>query len=289
MSPNDWRNERLSFDGVKASLHLPNDTLEAFAVRPVIIDKNRLNGDDDHTYFGGLYNVTELPDLPPETGTKLDLYLLELDKFDSSENPVDDNTYTLGTRLHSTPGPFDFDVEPDYQFGKYSSSHVNAYAVAAEGGYTLADLAAPTRLSVGVDLASGSADPRHRFNQLFPPQYMYLGHMYIFGRENLIDLHPELAVWPTKDVEVSLAQHFFWRQNTNDTAYNLSSEAVEPLDTHSHSSVLGSECDFAVNWQIQRHVSALVGYSHFFTGTYLHDAGAATDEEFVFAMVTITF
>jgi hypothetical protein len=213
---------------------------------------------------------------------------LELDQYRSSTNDVDANTYTLGTRFHTTPGPWDFDVEPDWQFGKYSRSHVNAYAVAAEGGYTLSKLVADPRLSVGIDLASGSDDPAHRFNQLFPPQYLYLGHMYLFGRENLIDLHPELTLYPTKDVTVSLAEHFFWRQNTNDAAYNLSSEVVE-ADTYSHAPFLGSEFDFAVNWQIQRHLSALVGYSHFFTGNFLHDAGAPKDEDFLFGMLTFTF
>jgi hypothetical protein len=288
ISPNDWRNTRVSFDGGKASLYLPHDTLDVFVTRPVDVNKNRLNSDDDHTYFAGAYNVTELPDLLPDAATKLDLYLLELDQYRSSTNDVDANTYTLGTRFHTTPGPWDFDVEPDWQFGKYSRSHVNAYAVAAEGGYTLSKLVADPRLSVGIDLASGSDDPAHRFNQLFPPQYLYLGHMYLFGRENLIDLHPELTLYPTKDVTVSLAEHFFWRQNTNDAAYNLSSEVVE-ADTDSHAPFLGSEFDFAVNWQIQRHLSALVGYSHFFTGNFLHDAGAPKDEDFLFGMLTFTF
>jgi Alginate export len=288
ISPNDWRNERLTFDGVKASLYLPHDTLDIFAARPVIPDKNQLNSDNDHTYFGGIYNVTELPAVLPGAGSKLDLYLLELDQFTSAANPVDSNTYTLGTRFHSTPGSWDFDVEPDWQFGKYSMSHINAWAFAAEGGYTFSSVALKPRLSAGADLASGSGNPAGRFNQLFPPQYMYLGHMYLFGRENLIDLHPGLEFHPIKDITVSVAQHFFWRQNTSSAVYNLNS-AVVAADASSRSAYLGSETDFAIDWQIDRHFSALLGYSHFFTGTFLHDAGDSEDEDFVFAMITFTF
>ena len=89
------------------------------------------------------------------------------------------STYNL-TRI-------DFDIEGGWQFGNFESNRLDAWFFAAEAGYTFADLCYSPRASVGLDIASGSPDATNRFNQLFPPTYMYLGHLYLFGRPNLID------------------------------------------------------------------------------------------------------
>jgi Alginate export len=290
ISPNDWRNVRQSFDGGKVSFYLPNDTLDLFLVRPVIVNENHLNGDDDSTYLGGVYNVTELPQVIHGAHSKLDLYLLSLNKSISSTNTADSQTYTIGTRFHTNPGPWDFDVEPDWQFGKYSGTGISAYAVAAEAGYTMAEVPTTPRAAVGIDLASGSANPAHRFNQLFPPYYLHLGHMYLFGRQNIIDLHPGLTFTLTKDVTLTAEQHFFWRQNTNDAVYNLSGAVVRASDG-SNKAFIGDEFDLAANWQIQRHISTYAGYAHFFAGPFIQATSAHNneDEDFVYAAVTFTF
>src|SRR5262249_40883812 len=144
------------------------------------------------------------------------------------------------------------------------------------------------RAGVGLDLASGSANPAHRFNQLFPPQYLHLGHMYLFGRQNLIDLHPELTFNLTEDLHLDLAQHFFWRQNAGDALYDLHRHVVRAA-TGSRSLVVGSEFDISLFWQINRYFSAYTGYSHFFTGTYLANTGPSADQDFFYASATFTF
>lgn len=288
ISPNDWRNVRLSFDGAKASLYIPNDTLDVFLVRPVIVNENHLNSDDDSTYFGGIYNVTEFPTILANANTKLDSYLLLLDQSVSSTNTADATTFTLGARLHTTPAPWDFDLEPDFQFGKYSGREINAYAIAAEAGYTISKLPLSPRAALGFDLASGSPDPKGRFNQLFPPEYLYLGHMYLFGRENIIDLHPGLTFTITPAVTATAESHFFWRQNTSDAIYNLTGEVVRASDG-SGKAFIGDEIDLAINWQIEKHWSVYAGYAHFFSGPFLQATGPGEDEDFAYAAVTFTF
>ena len=80
ISPNDWGNVRRSFEGLRMSLTMPNNTLDAFLVRPVIVEKGHFNSSDDHTAFAGIYNVTAFPDLLPHASPKLDAYLLLLDR-----------------------------------------------------------------------------------------------------------------------------------------------------------------------------------------------------------------
>jgi hypothetical protein len=290
ISPNDWLNVRRTFEGGKLTVAMPDDTLDLFLVRPVLIDKYNLNSGDDHTAFAGIYNVTSFPNLIPDSDAKLDAYLLALDRTRSSTTDVtvDSNTYTLGLRPHLNPGPWDLDLEADWQFGRLGGREINAYSLATEAGYTFANTKFTPRLSLGFDLASGSSNPASRFNQLFPPQYLYLGHMYLFGRENLIDLHPGVRVNLTPSLSLQADEHIFWRQNTNDGVYNLTSEEVRAANG-SHARSLGNEFDLAAYWQMDRHTSAYMGWAHFFTGAFLNETGAHSDEDFLYAAVTFTF
>ena len=137
-------------------------------------------------------------------------------------------------------------------------------------------------------MASGSSDSAHRFNQLFPPQYLYLGHMYLLGRENLIDLHSGLKLNLTKDLFLSAEEHIFWRQNTRDAPYDLNGGVVR-TSGGSHAASIGNEFDVAMNWQIQRHVSAYVGYAHFVTSSFINQTGPHSDIDFFYAAITFTF
>jgi hypothetical protein len=287
ISPNDWVNVRRTFDGAKFSLSTPNNILDVFVVRPVDIHKQSLNGEDESTWFAGIYNVTALPKLISGAHSKLDLYVLALDKQQSEFNAVDSTTYTLGTRLHSTPQPWDFDVELDGQLGEYDDDSIGAWSVAAEAGYTFPNWTFTPRASLGFDAASGSPDPAHRFNQLFPPTYTYLGHIYLFGRENIIDVHPGLIFNLTSAFTLQLDQHFFLRQNTHDAVYNLAGGVVRA--SLSDDAYVGNEFDAVVNWQIDRHTSAYLGYAHFFTGDFINNTGPSDNVDFLYAAVTFTF
>lgn len=60
ISPLDWTNTRRTFEGFKASTVTGNNTLDAFWVRPVIVDKEEPNDGDDDTSFAGVYNTLAL-------------------------------------------------------------------------------------------------------------------------------------------------------------------------------------------------------------------------------------
>ena len=290
ISPNDWGNVRRSFEGLRLSLTMPNDTLDGFLVRPVIIEKSHFNSGDDHTAFAGIYNVTAFPDLLPQASPRFDSYLLLLDRSPSQTTgyPVDSDTFTLGVRPHANLGDWDFDLEADWQFGHYASSSICAYSIATEAGYTFSKVKFTPRVSLGFDLASGSANPAHRFNQLFPPLYMYLGHLYLFGRENIIDLHSGLTLNLTPDVTLWLAEHIFWRQNSNDAVYSLTSTVVRASDG-SRALYIGNEFDISAAWQVDRHLAAYMGWAHLFTGQFINDTGPHSDPDFFYVMLTYTF
>ena len=108
ISPNDWANVRRTFEGARLSFSSPGDTLDVFVTRPVEIKRAHFNSGRRDSLFAGIYNVTVLPNLLPSAGSKLDLYLLDLDGNRSSETRVDFATYTLVRPSACPPGTLGF-------------------------------------------------------------------------------------------------------------------------------------------------------------------------------------
>jgi hypothetical protein len=291
ISPDDWRNVRRTFDGVKLSVSVPNDTIDVFAARPVDIERDEPNAADPSTFFGGVYNVLALSGVYSGAGTKLENYFLILNQTEESSPPtvgVDANTYTVGARFYTHPGAVDFDLEGTYQFGNVAGERLSAWSIATEAGYTFESMRYTPRAYVGLDVASGSPEPDGRFNQLFPPTYTYLGHLYLFGRPNVIDVHGGINFHLSSQVTLFTTHHVYWRQNTNDGLINLSGGGVRG-DNGSDASYIGNEFDVVINWQFNRYLGAYLGYAHFFPGDFLAETGPSKDVDFLYAAVTFTF
>ncbi|MDB5297533.1 MAG: hypothetical protein JWO31_3516, partial [Phycisphaerales bacterium] len=143
ISPLDWTNVRRTFEGVKVSAVLGNHTVDAFLVRPVVVNVEEPNDGSSQATFSGVYDTISLPDVLPGASTKLDLYGLVLNQNNlgavgtGPSLPAESDTYTIGARFSTNPKPWDLDVEVSYQFGQIGADagRISAYQVALEGGY----------------------------------------------------------------------------------------------------------------------------------------------------------
>jgi hypothetical protein len=300
ISPLDWTNARRTFEGAKVSYATPTNTLDAFWVRPVIVDKEELNEGDGDTSFAGVYDTLALPTVfGKAANSKIELYGLVLNKNANAATPVDSDTYTLGTRFFTNPKPWDFDVELDYQFGDVGSGgDISAWSFATEGGYTFVGLPYTPRTFLGFDIASGDSDPadpdRETFNQLFPLGHAYLGYIDVIGRQNIVDLHPgvELLLAENRQYVKKLTfradYHAFWRHSDDDAVYNAGG-AVLRADSGSDETFIGTEVDLLMTWQFDRHTQFYFGYSHFFAGDFIEETGAHQDIDFFYAAASYTF
>jgi hypothetical protein len=304
ISPLDWTNVRRTFEGLKVSSQLGNHNLDAFWVRPVIVDNEEPNNGDGDSSFAGIYDTISLPDVLPKANTKLELYGLALNQTarpavaTAGGIGVDADTYTLGARFSTNPKPWDLDVEADYQFGQSGSGSISAWSIAVEGGYTFLNCPMKPRPYLGFDIASGDDDPTNpdkgTFNQLFPLGHAYFGYIDVIGRQNIIDLHPgvellllENQTW-AKKITLRADYHMFWRENSNDAVYNAAGGVLRAA-SGSDEMYVGSEVDLLINWQIDRHWSAYFGYSHFFAGQFLQNTGPSDDIDFFYAAAMYTF
>ena len=311
-----------SFDGVK--LRFQNDKLwvDAFAVRPVQFRKDEVNDSDSADNFFGLYAGTDILGFQAT-----ELYFLYRDKADAQPdldptNKVNANgtwrgpaqrIATLGTRWKSKKDAlhgFDYMAEFAYQFGDVWTGarttprlNQHAFALAIIGGYTWEDLAWKPRLGIEYDYATGDKNSKdgssQSFQNLFPANHQHYGFMDEFAWRNLHDARLSFSVKPHKDVEVTLDYHAFWLAETTDYWYTSNAnstvrtttpgKAGKDVRTIGASNFAGHEIDFTTTWKVNRNLSFLVGYSHFFAGDYLRDTGPHSDADLGYVQATLAF
>jgi hypothetical protein len=90
--------------------------------------------------------------------------------------------------------------------------------------------------------------------------------------ENVIDVHPVASVQLTRDISVDGGADVFWRYSRNDAIYTVPGSIQVPAISTA-SAFVGTAADFNFSWHIQRHITLLASYVHFFSGDYIHSAG----------------
>jgi len=301
IGPSDFLNARHTFDGFRADLDSKDNSLDFFLVRPVLVEFYRFDSSDDKNALAGIYDTLQLPQLMPAANSKLEMYTLYLDRLGASFPTLSgmgtEDVYTLGARFTSVPKPFDFDVEGDYQVGSFQSADVNAYSFATKDGFTLSGVLLHPRVFFGFDIASGGNRNRGTigtFNQLYPSGHGQFGNIDAIGRQNIIDIDPGLDLTLLEhqqyvdSLKLRMSFYEFWRQSLEDGVYTAAGTVLRAAGT-SNSRYIGNELDFLLNWQIDRHLSAYVGYSHFFPGGFISTTGSSRDIDFFYTAVTYTF
>jgi len=302
IGPLDWTNVRRTFEGGKVSYQVgKKHTIDAFLVRPVIVEKEECNSGDGDTTFGGIYATFGVPERCLPGSARFEAFALGLWKQAQVDDgaDLDTDTYTIGGRLSAAPKPFDYDIELAYQFGNSGSGDISAYSIATEAGYTFADVACTPRPFIGFDYASGDDDPNdsdtETFNQLFPTGHLFFGYIDVVGRQNIVDLHLgiELTLLQNhayaKKLTLRGDYHYFCRASDDDALYAASGSVLR-ADTGTDAKFIGSEIDLLLTWQIDRHTQVYVGYSHFFVGDFINETNGPDDDiDYAYAAVTFTF
>ncbi len=265
----DGVNLRISFDAARLLLHTGDWEVDGWWSKPVL---NRPDVFDDipdpARSFWGLYAVHPLTLLPDG---HVDLYYLGFENQDAVyvQGPGYELRNTLGTRLWGRPLPWEYNLEYDWQFGRFGSGNIEAWSAANAIRYNLSDLPMRPRLGLRFDVTSGDNNPNspnlQTFNPLFPSG-MYFNLLNPVGPLNMIDLHPTLDLYAGDKVTVSFDWDFFWRESLGDGVYRISGA---PLRTGtSGSRYVGNSPAITVVWNATRHLAVLAQYVHFSPGAY---------------------
>lgn len=289
VSPLPWGNALRTWEGVTAAVRQGAWTVTGLFTRFVPVDKGGFNkGDDDNLLFG-VYATRA----PEEGGVGRDLYWLGISREDQSFNGTtgDEVRQTLGGRAWGPWGERGgtWEVEAAGQVGEVGDGDVLAWMVAANAGAAIGNQESPWRWNAGLDWASGDRQAGgdvETFNQIFPLGHAYYGFIDTIARQNAIDGSLGLRWRASSAVTTRLDLHGFWLADASDALYNAGGGVVRPGGA-SDGTFIGSEIDLTANWRIDRHVSALFGWSHFFPDEVISDSGP--DEEIDFVYVSLAY
>jgi hypothetical protein len=275
------------FDGFELLYSRPLWEATAFLTQPVK-DSGGFNGEDHSTTFWGLY-ATHWLDAPHQSG--IDLYYLGFANKNATyaSGSGDERRHSLGTRQFGRWNHWDWDAEEVLQVGSFGNNSILAWTASLDSGYTF-DTKWQPRVGIKADVTSGSNSTNGGTLGTFNALYFksgYFNDASLFRPQNIVDVHPNARLQLTRAVSVDGGADVFWRYSRNDAVYGLPGNiAVPPSSTAS--SYVGTALDVNLTWQIQRHLSFQASYVHFFTGSYIHEAGGR-DVDYVSTTISFLF
>ncbi len=292
VSPLPWANTLRAWDGVSAIVEVGDWNIHGFWTQYAPVRKYDANTSDAQTQFFGAYATGKIPN----TQLDVDVYFLGLKKedavtFNGTTGPED--RYTVGGRTWGKIADtgFDYDIEGALQFGEVGSGDIGAFMVATEIGYTPADWSGSPRFKLGLDYASGddaAGGDVGTFSHLFPLGHAYFGYMDFVGRQNIIDISPGVTFKPMDNLTASATGHLFWRAETADALYHAGGGVVR-AGALSSAEEIGSEVDFILKYTVNRNMTSVLGYSHFFAGDFIEESGSSDDMDWIFFQLQYTF
>jgi hypothetical protein len=292
VSPSEWANVRRNFDGFKFLSRSENLDFDAFLTRPVLPNAGRFDSDDDAVTFAGAWATFR-----PEKGQSTELYYLLLSNGNHVAKGSDGllggfDVHTIGTRYNGSKNNFLWDFEGMGQLGSWANQSTLAGAYTTALGYEFKDLPAIPQFWLEYDYASGGSgagDDHHTFNQLFAFGHYYFGYVDVVGRQNINDISGQFVFFPTNWITTQVQCHAFYLNNARDALYNAAAVPIR-RDTSGRAGVdVGQEIDLLMNFHLTNHQFVLLGYSHFFAGSFMSNTGNGKDIDFTYVQYNFRF
>jgi len=284
-------NVRQTFDGFRLMYRTADIRIDGFATKPAQTKRYVFDdGLDNSKALWGGYAVVPFPLL---TEGNIDLYYIGLyrSKAAFDQGAARETRHSVGTRLWRTAVPLDYNFEVIYQWGGFGNGEIRAWTVATDTGYTLTSLPLRPRFGLRADIASGDNDPSTKglqtFNPLFP-KGAYFSEAGLIGPANFIDINPCIDLHMSKGVTLILDWDFFWRESTHDGLYNNAVVLVRSGKT-SDARYVGSMSQAQLYWDIDRHLSLVGIYGHFFAGPFLRETRPGEDVNYLTTWMTYKF
>ena len=271
------------FDGGEMIYTRPLWEATAFLTRPVQ-DNGGISGSNPNTTFWGLY-VTHWLEAAQQSG--IDLYYLGIanDQATYASGTASENRHSFGTRIFGTQNHWDWNGEGVGQAGTFGDESIRAWTVALDSGYTWETKWQP-RLGLKTGVVSGNTGDDHQgtFDALYFKSG-YFNDASLIRPQNLIGVHPDFTLKPTRTVTVDGGANWMWRHTRNDAVYSVPGYVAVPA-LENEPAYIATAVDLNLQWQIQKNLSFGASYVHFFTGSYVHAAGGSDVDYF---STTLTF
>lgn len=220
-------------------------------------------------------NATAAAAAPATNRSSLDTYYFGLHNRNAitGQESVSEKRHTAGTRLFGQNGKLDYRLEAAYQWGRFGSGNISAYSLSEDVGYFVFSGRPKVRLGLRSDFQTGDRDPQNArlqtFNPLFGRADLY-DEASFFSSANLVTSRVSMDVYPGKGVTATLVATRFWRQSAGDGLYSPGSgRQLAPATPGNRSLSIGTQATAQVFWQVGRHETITLNYSHLFPDRYL--------------------
>jgi hypothetical protein len=288
----DGPNVTKTFDGLRSTVSLENDTVELIFVTPVrigleILD-NKVNTSD---YIYGAYWIKDL-----NNDHALDLYFFGNHLKDITFDNINENEnrFTLGGRISKSAGAFFFDAEAAWQLGNRAIQKISAFYVSSAAGYCWLNSRFKPLVQIRGSVYSGSKDSTDKRINLFRPVSARppINNMVPFGPSNLILLVPEGEIYMTNKILFNLRYYALWRYAGNDGLYSTRMEQMtrEPDKIDNKLGLfITNGFTIQVEYDLSEHMNLSFTSGLYFPGKYIRNTGKGMNTQANFMIARYSF
>ena len=273
------------FDGFELLYSHLDWKATAFLTRPAK-DSGAFDGDDHSTAFGGVYLTGWLA---ASRALGVDLYYLGIRRKNGkyASGSGDEHRHSFGAREFGQWQHWDWDAEEVLQFGRFHGDPILAWTASIDAGHTW-ELPWKPRLGAKLDVASGDRDAKDHHLGTFDALFFksgYFNDASLIRPQNVIDVHPKLALQLSESVSADSSVDVFWRYSRSDAVYAVPGPVALRADEGA-SAYVGTAVDVNMEWRLDRHLSVQASYVHFFVGDYPERVGGRDVD---FGSTTLSF
>ena len=283
-------NNRQSFDGLKLNFTAPNRKFDLLYSQYVKAEPGIF---DDRIHKGirlwGSYNVfTNVPWV-----NNFDLYYLGLYKKTTAFNAGrgEETRHSIGTRVWKSSGPWQYDNEAIYQFGRFSGQRVSAWTMSMHLSYTFLEKKFTPQLGLKSEFVSGdrhAADGQlNTFNPLFP-KGAYFGLAALIGPSNLVDTHPYIQLAFSEKLSFGVDYDLFWRMQREDGLYAVNGKLIYAAEAGT-SKRIGQQLGTSIEYTPNKFLYFRQELTWFNSGEFLKQAGPGKDILMLGTTITLKF
>ncbi len=213
------------------------------------------------------------------------------------DNAVYDNVtglekrYTVGALGSGKFSDVGTTLEFAYQWGKVGTTDLSAWMALVDFDYLFADINMKPLVSLGFDVATGGDNTTKvkTFSQLFASTHRYLGYADAVGRQNIMDLHPSVALDLAENLTGTVAYHHFWRYSKDDAWYGSMGQVMKSASDLGDKKGLGSEIDLLLKYKYDDNWDFMLGYSTFWAAKHVKTQLDHGQIQLAYAQAMFTF
>ncbi|MCH7822825.1 MAG: alginate export family protein [Proteobacteria bacterium] len=284
----EWVNTARVHDGIRLTVgSAETRQVDFFLSKLVAVDPHDFN---DQSRTGSRYMDSSFHGIFAQDGATLTEGQLSYWYFYRENSQYDDKVSTVGLRFTNDKLWWQPDLQAAYQFGKFDGDDHSAWMLHAGVRHNLEKNAS---FSLAYNFGSGDSDPsddKHgTFDNLYPLNHPYYGHMDLFSLQNIHNLELSYTKNFGKGMQINAIWNAFWlAEEDTDAWYNAGSVPIR-IATTDVDPYVGNELDINVRAPLfSGRLNLLAGVSTFLAGSYLEDFNLTNDAFFYYISATYT-